>query len=38
LPYSTHASGSRLILQRVSDPLAARHVVYVVCPRCLDVC
>ena len=38
LPYPTHASGSLLVLQRVSDRLAARHVVLVVCPRCPDVC
>ena len=31
-PYPTHASGSLLILQRVSDWLAARHVVLVMCP------
>jgi hypothetical protein len=37
-PYPKHASGSRLILQRVSDPLAAGHVVYVVCPCCSDAC
>ena len=37
LPNTTHASGSRLILQDVSDRLAARHVL-VVCPRCADVC
>ena len=34
LPYPTHAFGPRLILQGVSDRLAARHVVYVMCPRC----
>ena len=28
-PYPTHASGSVLFLQRVSDQLAGRHVVYV---------
>jgi hypothetical protein len=38
LPYPTHASGSLLILQLVSDRLAARHVVYVICPHCPDVC
>ena len=32
-PYPTHASGSLLILQPVSDWLAARHVVLVMCPR-----
>jgi hypothetical protein len=32
LPYPTHASGSILILQLVSDQLAGRHVVYVLCP------
>jgi hypothetical protein len=32
LPYPTHASGSLLILQLVSDWLAALHVVYVMCP------
>jgi hypothetical protein len=37
LPYSTHASGSLLILQRVSDRHAARNVVLVVCPFCPDV-
>ena len=29
-PYPTHASGSLLLLQQVSDRLAARHVVLVV--------
>ena len=38
LPYPTPASGSLLFLQRVSDRLAARHVVLVMCPRCSDVC
>ena len=38
LPYPTPASGSLLFLQRVSDRLAARHVVLVMCPRCPDVC
>ena len=38
LPYPTHASGSRLILQRVSDRLPARHVVLVMCPCCSDAC
>ena len=37
-PYPTHASGSILNLQTVSDRLAAPHVVYVMCPRCLNVC
>ena len=32
LPYPTHLSGSRLILQDVSERLAARHVVLVMCP------
>ena len=36
-PYPTHASGSLLIVQLVSDWLASRHVVYVMCPRCPDV-
>jgi hypothetical protein len=36
--YPTHSTGSLLILQRVSDPLAARHVLLVMCPRCPDVC
>jgi hypothetical protein len=35
MPYPTHASGSILILQLVSDQLAARHVVYDMCPRLL---
>jgi hypothetical protein len=37
LPYPTHASGSILILQLVSDRLACRHVVYdyVPLPRCV---
>ena len=38
LPYSTHASGSPLILQLVSDRLAACHVVLFLRPRCADVC
>ena len=38
LPNTAHASGSLLILQLVSDRLAACHVVLVVCPRCADVC
>ena len=38
LPYPIHASGSLLILQVVSDRLAARHVVLVMCPRCPFVC
>ena len=38
LPYPTHASGSLLILQAVSDWVAARHVVLVVCPCCSNVC
>ena len=37
LPHTTHASGSPLLLQQVSDRLAARHVVLVVCSRCPDV-
>ena len=37
-PYPTHASGSLLILQRVSDWLAARHVVLVMCPVAFHVC
>ena len=37
-PNPTHASGSLPFLQQVSDRLAARHVVLVVCPRCTDVC
>ena len=37
-PYPTHASGSILIVQHVSDRLAARHVVLVMCYRCADVC
>ena len=36
--HTTHASGSLLILQLVSEWLAARHVVYVMCPCCPDVC
>ena len=36
-PYPTHASGSLLILQRVSDWLAARHVL-VMCPVAFHVC
>ena len=31
-PSPTHASGSILILQRVSDWLAAHHVVLFMCP------
>ena len=31
-PYPTHASGSLLILQHVSDRRAARHVLLVMCP------
>jgi hypothetical protein len=38
LPYPTHAPGSLLILQRVSDCQAARHGLLVVCPRCSNVC
>ena len=38
LPNTTHASGSLLFLQQVSDRLAACHVVLVICPRCPDVC
>ena len=34
LPYTTHASGSPIFLQLVSDRLAARHVVLVMCPLC----
>jgi hypothetical protein len=34
-PNPTHASGSLTILQRVSDRLAARHEVYVMCPSIL---
>ena len=37
-PYPTHASGSLLILQRVSDWLAARHVVLVMCHVLFHVC
>ena len=37
-PYPTHASGSFLILQPVSDWLAARNVVLVVCPEFFHVC
>jgi hypothetical protein len=33
----TRASGSRLILQPVSECLAARHVVLDICPHCSDV-
>ena len=36
-PYPTHASGSLLILQRVSDWLAAHHVL-VMCPVAFHVC
>jgi hypothetical protein len=36
--YPTHASGSLLILQRVSDRLASRHVVLALCPCCPRVC
>ena len=35
---TTHASGSFLILQLVSDCLAALHVVYVMCPLLFHVC
>ena len=38
LPYPTHASGSLLILQLVSDQLGACNVVLVMRPRCPDVC
>jgi hypothetical protein len=34
LPNTAHSSGSLLIVQGVSDPLAARHVVIVMCPCC----
>ena len=34
LPNTAYSSGSLLILQGVSDPLAARHVVIVMCPCC----
>ena len=37
-PNTTHASGSILNLQRVSDPLAARHVVLVTCPSFAQMC
>ena len=37
-PYPTHASGSLLILQAVSDRLAARHVVLVMCHVLFHVC
>jgi hypothetical protein len=37
LPYTAHSSGSLLILQPVSDPLAARHVLLFMCPFCPDV-
>ena len=37
-PYPTHASGSLLILQLVSDWLAARNVVLVMCPVVFHVC
>ena len=37
-PYPTHASGSLLILQPVSDWLAAHHVVLVMCPVLFHVC
>jgi hypothetical protein len=33
LPYPTHASESLLILQHVSDRLAARHMLLVMCPQ-----
>ena len=36
-PNTTHASGSLLFLQQVSDQLAARRLVYVMCPCCSDV-
>ena len=36
--YPTHAYGSILILQVVSDWQRARHVVYAVCPCCPHVC
>jgi hypothetical protein len=36
-PDPTHASGSLLNLQHVSDWVAARHFVHVICPRCSDV-
>jgi hypothetical protein len=38
LPFPTHASGSLIFMQRVSDWRAARHLVLVICPRCPDVC
>jgi hypothetical protein len=38
LPYPAHASGSLLILQLVSDWLAARHVVLFMCPLLFHVC
>ena len=37
-PYPTHASGSLLLLQPVSDWLAARHVVLVMCHVLFHVC
>ena len=37
-PYPTHASGSLLLLQPVSDWLAAHHVVLVMCPVLFHVC
>ena len=37
-PYPTHASASLLILQVVSNRLAACHVVYVMRPCCSNVC
>jgi hypothetical protein len=36
-PHPTHASGSLLIVQLVSDRLAARHVVFVMRP-CSQMC
>ena len=37
-PYPTHASGSLLILQLVSDRLAPCHVVLVICPLLFHMC
>jgi hypothetical protein len=37
LPNTTRASGSLLILQLVSDRLAANHMLLVMCPQCADV-
>jgi hypothetical protein len=37
-PYPTHASGSLLFLQRVSDLLPFRHVVCVMCPQLFHLC